>query len=240
MPVSALKVQEVDVRSPSPKSLLKERSRKAAKVKKLSEAKISEVPSISQKTPEELALHYRSGARKLALSMVAKWKCRLDADDLQSVIDLAVCEAAARYNSAHGAGFMTFLYYHLKGKLVKAIAKRANDRLLFIDDYEMSRMSVRGDDETSTVRCKEWKHYASDESGSVSTEEALYQRELLDHCYKACQRLRGIEKEVITSLYFEDKELSQVTSEMGYSRGHIFRVRTRALEKLRKSLAAHA
>ena len=213
-----------------------------AKVRKLCEA-----PAVTHAahvpTPQEindLIIQYRPAARKLALSMISKWKCRLEKDELQSVIDLALCEAASRFNRSHGAAFMTFLYYHLKGKLIKTIAARADQGLVFVDDYEKPRLKVHGDDECSEVRTSEWRSYGtSAEEVSFEPEEVLYRQQVVDLCWKACQRLRGIEREVIWRIYFESKELSQVTAELGYSRGHLFRVRMRALDKIRRAVAQY-
>ena len=235
MSASALKFAGKDESSFSPVG-----SPTKAKVRKLCDA-----PHLPQKTSspaarEKLTLQYRDAARKLALSMISKWKCRIERDELQSVIDLALCEAATRYNHSHGAGFMTFLYYHLKGKLIKTIVQRADRALVFIEDYESSRLAVSGDDEFCNVRSVEWLCLATQaQSNHLEADDALYRQQLIDICHKACERLRGIEREVIWQIYFQNKELSQVTSEMGYSRGHLFRVRMRALNKIRRAVKAY-
>lgn len=252
MPASALKVQPVSrLEQPLPNPLPSKGNGSArrlpatrspqtrSKVRKLCDTPISTQPPVLHADAHELAMQYRSAARKLALSMVTKWKCRLEKDELQSVIDLALCEAASRYNCAHGAAFMTFLYYHLKGKLIKTIAARADTGLVFIDDYERSRLSVYGDDESSDVRTSEWRSYGNVMDIAYEPEDALYRQQLVELCLKACQRLKGIEREVIWRVYFENKELNEVTTEMGYSRGHLFRVRMRALQNIRKAVAQH-
>ncbi len=218
-------------KSPSSKNLRKLCDAPARKLEKKRDA----TPTA---TAHDLALRHREAARKLALSMITKWKCRLEPDELQSVIDLALCEAASRYNQSHGAAFMTFLFYHLKGKLVKTIAARAKQGILFIDDYEKARFVVCGDDESSDVRSSEWKTLCRDMNTDMQPDELLYRRQLVELCQTACRRLRGIEREVIRQIYFENKELADVTAEMGYSRGHLFRVRMRALAKIRRSVGA--
>ncbi len=231
----ALKVSESEV---APKSRPKFKKKPAAKVRKLCDLTANSGTVPNPAAARALALRHREAARKLALSMITKWKARLEPDELQSVIDLALCEAASRYNNAHGAAFMTFLYYHLKGKLIKTIAARADRVLLFVDDYEKARLSIHGDDETSDVRSAEWRTYSANLESPYQPEETYYRQQLIDLCHKACQRLKGVEREVIMRIYFENKDLNDVTSEMGYSRGHLFRVRMRALEKLRRTVGA--
>src|SRR5690348_15064745 len=70
---------------------------------------------------EELVLRYRMKARKLARSILRKWHSRLDLQEVDSIVDLSLCEAVARYNPAKGASFMTFLFYHLRGNLIRAV-----------------------------------------------------------------------------------------------------------------------
>lgn len=209
------------------------------KVTKLCDAKTSTEESLTLEERKALAIQYRPAARKLALSMISKWKCRLDSDELQSVIDLSLCEAAMRFNQVHGAGFMTFLYYHLKGKLIKTIAARADDALTFVDDYEKSRLTTLGEEEQCSVRSTEWAPLSFCDSEAISLDEMIHKQKLVDVCMKACQRLKGVERDVIQQIYFENKELAQVTSELGYSRGHLFRVRMRALDKIRRAVAAY-
>ena len=194
--------------------------------------------SYSLKERQALAVQNRESARKLALSMITRWKCRIEPDELQSVIDLALCEAAMRYDRAHGAGFMTFLYYHLKGKLIKTITARAEDNLDFVGDYEQPRAMMNGDGEEG-VRSKEWKKLSFCDEEYICLDDVLHRQQLYDRCHQACQRLKGVERDVIWGIFFENKELSQVTSEMGYSRGHLFRVRMKALEKIRRAVGAH-
>ena len=246
MSMQALKFKESDAKrqlrhplqSPFPAPTAKPSPSK--KVRKLCDAPSKKLDSKHTAVdPAELALRHREAARKLALSMITKWKCRLEPDELQSVIDLALCEAASRYNHSHGAAFMTFLFYHLKGKLVKTISSRAKQCLLFVDDYEKARYVVCGDDDSSNVRSSEWKSLCMDLNTEMQPDEALQRRQLVELCQTACNKLRGIEREVILRIYFENKELADVTAEMGYSRGHLFRVRMRALAKIRRSVGAH-
>ncbi len=212
----------------------------ASKISKLCDSKLlsAEQHTLSLEERQSLAEQNRESARKLALSMITRWKCRIEADELQSVIDLALCEAAMRYDRSHGAGFMTFLYYHLKGKLIKTITARAEDNLDFIGDYERPRAMMDSDSECG-IRSKEWKNLSFSDAEYVALDDLLHRQQLYDRCHQACQRLKGVEKEVIRQIFFENKELSQVTSEMGYSRGHLFRVRMKALEKIRRAVGAH-
>lgn len=205
-------------------------------VQKLCDAKRHEASvELSLEERQLLAENHRAAARKLALSMITRWKCRIEPDELQSIIDLSLCEAAMRYDRSHGAGFMTFLYYHLKGKLIKTITARAEDNLEFVGDYERPRPVVDNDADGG-VRSSEWRSLSFCDNESLTLEDVLHRQQVYDLCHQACLRLKGIEREVIWRIYFENKELNQVTAEMGYSRGHLFRVRVRALEKIRRAV----
>lgn len=80
---------------------------------------------------EKLILDHRENGRKLARSVLRKWRARLSLEEVDSIVDLTLCEAAKRYRPDKGACFMTFLFYHLRGYLVRAVASAANANNMF-------------------------------------------------------------------------------------------------------------
>ena len=70
-----------------------------------------------------LILEHRVSARRMAKSILRKWRASLHLDDLYSVVDTALCEAALRFDPERGVQFVSFLFYHLHGLLVKTITR---------------------------------------------------------------------------------------------------------------------
>src|SRR3990167_8004194 len=96
---------------------------------------------LSVSAKEKLILEYRANARKLSRSMLRRWHARLDLEEVDSLVVLSLCEAAARYGPNKGASFMTFLYYHLRGCLVRAVDAAANANVVPAADYEIDELS---------------------------------------------------------------------------------------------------
>ena len=185
----------------------------------------------------ELVLQHREIAWRLALRMVTRWGSRIEHEELRSLTDTALCEAASRYRYDAGAAFMTFFFYHLKGCLVKTIAARSKRNLLLVDDVEtLLHKTGRTVGEEATYR-KEIA-VAADYCDEVSLEDAVVIRDLVNKCVLASSKLRGLDREIIQRVYINGEDLNSLPDSMGFSRGHIFRVRSRAIAKLKKMLKA--
>src|SRR5690349_3051107 len=81
-----------------------------------------QIRTLSDLEREDLITSSRLKARKLGRSILRKWNARLDLQEVDSIVDLSLCEAAARFDPSVGASFLTFLFYHLRGNLIRAIS----------------------------------------------------------------------------------------------------------------------
>jgi len=191
---------------------------------------------------ESLILDYRANARKLSRSILRRWHARLDLEELDSVVDLALCEAARRYNPNKGASFMTFLFYHLRGCLVRAVDAAANVNAIPAAAFEVSELS-------SDYGCDSLRHSVTGNNNAndiaealcnqeyMLPDEVLYKREVSDLSQFACAKLDNLEQEVIYRIYAEEQPLVDIARALGYSRCHISRVKKRALEVLHDNLS---
>lgn len=233
----AVKVRsQVTARMPSAK--------KAQTKAKVIEITLRSRTTPSHEIPEDLrgtyVLRYRMKARKLAKSILRKWHSRLDIQEVESVVDLSLCEAVRRFNPSKGASFMTFLFYHLRGNLIRTVATAANSQLLAILDQES------GDSEDSN----QWMNrgtirgvLASEVTDSLVgaeeelPDEALLRKEIAGLSERACQKLDPLEREVIERIFLNEEQLLDVAKSLGYSRCHISRVKRKALETLHGELS---
>ena len=108
---------------------------------------------------EALVIEFRLKARKLARSILRKWHARLDLQEVDSIVDLSLCEAVRRFDPTKGASFMTFLYYHLRGNLIRTVSSAAT-----ASGYTGTEESEEGDVEMK---------YASRAVNAVEVAEAL-------------------------------------------------------------------
>lgn len=204
------------------------RTHKTAKARKAA-------PILSSAQREALVLKYRLKARKLARSILRKWHARLDLQEVDSVVDLSLCEAVRRFNPKKGASFITFFYYHLKGNLIRAVSEAANA-------HAVPGLSEQEVVHTSQVATGDFHATASDVAEALvsddyeSPDEMLFRRQMAHFSSLACNRLDPLEREVIYRIYVKEQQLMEIARTLGYSRCHISRVKRQALESLHREL----
>lgn len=206
--------------------------------KKAPSKKTKAQKQLSEEQINELILDHRENGRKLARSILRRWRVRMPNDEIDSVTDLALCEAAKRYSPERGASFMTFLFYHLRGHLVRSVARAAQASNVFLAFGHNS-----GTDTT------EWQHVSSESLWSFAPEHLLFgqrdaetpenvvlRMEKIDQCREAVNRLDDLEREIITRSFGSEQPLVDIAKSLGYSRCHISRVKKSALDRLKHIL----
>ncbi|MGI6681336.1 MAG: sigma-70 family RNA polymerase sigma factor [Bdellovibrionota bacterium] len=182
----------------------------------------------------KLILNHREQAIKMAKSILKKWGSYLDDDEIISTSDLSLCEAASRFDESKNASFITFLYYYLKGNLIKAITHSATinglDRDAYLDRIGKSD-SILAKEKLQDALNSEIAD-ATIGSSSKSPVENILKEELYSLSKEAYLKLDDIERSVIEKIYFKGQQVMQVAKELGYSRCHISRIRKRSIEVL--------
>ncbi len=187
---------------------------------------------------EDLILTHRENGRKLARSILRRWQVTMAAEEVDSIVDLTLCEAAGRYDINKGASFITFLFYHLRGHLVRAVASATSDSQLFMAVAQSAGMDVT-----------DWATASANEDGShagaammpdldrqteaESPEALLMKKEKASLCQQAVVKLDELEREIIDRSYGQEEPLVDIAKLLGYSRCHISRVKKRALDRIR-------
>lgn len=216
--VRQVKIHEVKAREP--KTLEKK-------------ARETKIPEKSREELDKLILEHRDNGRKLARSFLRKWRARISLEEVDSLVDLTLCEAAKRYSPEKGASFMTFVFYHLRGYLVRAVAGSANQNNIFsqyarhvgVDPNEFT-----GGEEILQCFVPDCASFGMREIDCP--EDLLMQKEKVELCRDACSQLDELEREVISRSFAEDEALIDIAKSLGYSRCHISRVKKRALDRL--------
>ena len=183
---------------------------------------------------EALVIEFRLKARKLARSILRKWHARLDLQEVDSIVDLSLCEAVKRFDPTKGASFMTFLYYHLRGNLIRTVSSAAT-----ASGYTGAEENEEGESEMKyAARAVNAVEVAEALSGSeVSTpDEVLFKKELIELSKEACKKLDSLERQVIERLFLGEEQLMDIAHSLGYSRCHISRVKKKALEELQSQM----
>lgn len=192
--------------------------------------KKKEKSALSSKAQEALVLEYRIKARKLGRSILRRWHARLDIQEVDSIVDLSLCEAVKRFDPKKGASFMTFLYYHLKGNLVRSVSAAAQANTI-----PLSSTFDGQNDEFGSITALEVVAAVSGTDQRLP-DELLLHKELVDLSQLACDRLDPLERQVIERLYLQGEQLMSIAKSLGYSRCHISRVKKKALENLQSEM----
>jgi RNA polymerase sigma factor (sigma-70 family) len=220
----------------------KSAAKKSAKVIKLSEARKAKAAPPTPYQQEALIIKYRLKARKLGRSILRRWHARMDLDEVDSIVDLSLCEAVKRFDPAKGASFMTFLFYHLKGNLVRAVttAAAANSIPVFAIDETETQVG-----EPDHLFGHQFRAMNSAEvADAVASQDAplpdemLWRKELHSQSTLACDKLDPLEREIIKRIFIQEQQIMDIAATLGYSRCHISRVKKKALETLYNELSS--
>jgi RNA polymerase sigma factor (sigma-70 family) len=199
------------------------------------QAKVAAVQAPKPLSYDELILNHRENGRKLARSILRRWQVNMPAEEVDSIVDLTLCEAAVRYDVNKGASFITFLFYHLRGRLVRAVASATSDSQLFLAVAQSAGLDVSdwttANEDTAVGILPDFNIERQTEV--ESPEALLIKKEKTSLCQTAVYKLDELEREIIDRSYCQDEPLVDIAKLLGYSRCHISRVKKRALDRIR-------
>jgi len=155
---------------------------------------------------------------KMAFSMLSKWRFQLPKGEVESIAYLALCEAASRFDDKRGVAFGTFLFSYVRGHLLKEITASYNRKKRFV---------LVGDEKA-----------AEGPSDLETPEQSAVRRELISILKKARQKLTSLENDVLERCFGDDKTVVDIAEELGYSRGHVSRMKSEALTLLTECFQA--
>lgn len=185
-----------------------------------------------------LILEYRDKTRKLSNGILKKWGSHIEPEELDSVSDLSLCEAAQKFDETKGVSFITFLFYYLKGNLVKAVTRSST-----INGSSQKEFIENIGDDTNLMGYENIKDSINDDisdaligTSSKTPIDILLKKELYNLGKEACIKLDDTEKKVIEKIYLKGEQVLDVAKELGYSRCHVFRIKKNALDNMEKSM----
>jgi RNA polymerase sigma factor (sigma-70 family) len=197
---------------------------------------------VVEATGEELIIKYRTKARKLGRSILRRWHARLDIQEVDSIIDLSLCESALRFNPTKGASFMTFLYYHLRGNLIRAVTTAASLNTVPFSSCEAIKYVAQNESGSHSRKENSGQANAIEIAEaligqeSVMAEDMMIKKEMLELSAEARDRLDPLEREIIERLFIQEQQLLDIAHLLGYSRCHVSRVKKKALRTLQAEL----
>ncbi len=179
---------------------------------------------------EALILDNREKAHRMAYGILRGFGSTIDQDEIVSAADLALCEAASRYEPRPNACFTTYLYYFIKGEIVRSMQESA--RSAANAEAQKHALSAHESEHAQEVIDLEASHV--DENKSSCPERIAYQDELRKMCRAAVAMLSDVERAVVLESHIEENPMLGIAKKLGYSRGHLFAIRKNAERKLKR------
>lgn len=166
---------------------------------------------------------------KLAWKLLNSWQAKLPQDDVKSLVGISLCEAAQNYDGRPNVQFQTFLYYYLRGRLLREISESVKSknvsRQFLCEDVDISCNA-----ETAELSKKMLP------TDSKNAEQLMIDCEEKRMIDQSLAVLDDLESEIIQRHYIDGDSLIDIAEALGYCRCHLSRVKRRALDKLRKAM----
>jgi len=191
---------------------------------------VTEVGKLDDGAKSLIVQHMEIG-RRLAWKLLFSWQARLPEDDVQSIVGIALCEAAKNYDGRPGTQFQTFFYYHLRGRLLREITEIVEQKKFHVErseSYLFDASLAESETDYSNADAISLDHN-NPEQIAVDKEEKL----AFDSAFDS---LDWLEREVINRHYFHGESLIELAEVLNYCRCHLSRVKARAISKLKKSI----
>lgn len=187
-------------------------------------------------TKDELIVAHRDISRRLAVRLLREWRIELNRDELDGIVDLALCEAAERFEHERGTRFTTFLYYYIRGSLLKTIdllvsEKRAVTAVAYSASANRNeRFDI--EDTPELGDCLDPDAHAP--KIWDSPEEMMLRRERIATVARALKNLGEREREVLKRAFELGESPSDIAQALGCSRREVMSLHKQALEHLKR------
>ena len=177
---------------------------------------------------EQIVTENQKYGYRLAWNFLKGWHVRMHPDEVTSIVGMALVEAARRFDPSLNVAFKTFLFYHLKGMLLREISRLVGESKVNLNLF--ASQSASNIQDGQTVDEASWFYVDVDYR---NPEQLMQDEELVALCRKACAELDPLEQEILHRHFVNDEPLKDIAKNLKYNRCHISRVKSIALSKLK-------
>ncbi len=187
-----------------------------------------------------LIVDHRDCGRKLATRLLREWRIQLNREEIDGIADLALCEAADRFDITRGVRFSTFLFYYIRGNLLRMIEKTvAEKRIVQAVQYSISASRNEHFDINDTPDINPVVDPDACLAGESGTPEEFFLRqETIAAVTQACHVLSTQEREVIQRRFMRGESPAEIAQALGCSRREVQFFERSAFNTLKPLLAA--
>ena len=158
----------------------------------------------------------------------AEGTARDEIDDYTQQGYFALLDAVEGFSPEHGAGFTTYLAFHLKAAFrdVEGIRTEKRDALQFADSLDMPLDDESGDTLLDIV--------ADPDNPYQETEARIFTEQLRKALLKALDALPLVKREIIKARYFDGLQRAEIAQRQGRTISSIREQERTALQQLRR------
>ena len=165
-------------------------------------------------TQQALVVESRERGVRVASAIARRWGSTIGRDELQSIVDESLCEAALRFDQGAGTDFLTYGWYFIQGGIRKHITASVGFPTL-LSDTEVTSCS------------EEHRHLQSSDHEH---------REAYQHLSSTLRTLPVLHRRVFVKASVLGHKVAAVARELGYSRPHLSEVHQKALRQVRRAM----
>lgn len=167
-------------------------------------------------------------AIKVGFNILRGWGSYMEAEELKSVVNVALAKASWSFVPTRNCSFLTYAYYTIKSELRTQI------------DFFTRNQKIGVSKSINSLAENEISFTAHNTLAVfLSPEVCLQNKEISCHISAMLQRLSEIERSVITKYFWDGQEIEQIADDLNYSKRHLFRLKNKALLKIRGYLELH-
>ncbi|MCB0323589.1 MAG: sigma-70 family RNA polymerase sigma factor [Bdellovibrionales bacterium] len=187
----------------------------------------------SVRAMQKLVLTHRTSALRMSRSILRRWGSRVDGEELEGVVDVAICQAAASYDPQRGTTFTSFLFHFVRGELIGLVREHVEMRrlretcLLSVRHVQASNGGTTHQQGESGEISSEWASLV----GSITPEDAVERSQMSEALRLALGALTEEQQHLIRLIYFEGRPMQSIMQSLALSRAE---VKTRAAAAVRQ------
>lgn len=215
-------------------------------------------------TRDQLITGHLDYVKKLTAQLKHTYRLDTEFDELVSLGNEGLVEAAERFDPKRGIAFTTFAYYRIRGAIFDGVRKQLREQRSHVpmqieacanellgnsaeretnvtDDLETTIQGIADTvNQLVTVAVLSLDYVPEaqlEDPDALSSIDALLQKEERLHVKSAIQRLPEKEAELITSMYYEGLSIKAAGERLGLSKSWASRLHRRAIRLLTESLS---
>lgn len=193
-------------------------------------------PIAQASTPE-----YQEPAMRIAFSLLKKWRCQMNRDDVQGMVGIALVKAAQQFDPSHGTKFESFLFYYIKAELIKTIegAVKAKKAIEALRDVTPEFGDLNGQSNQNKSKNDEQVLPDPDRisaSPSINPEKKMILEERNELVRQALTRIDEKHRDILEFIYFQQMHPQEIKEKLGLSRSGIKSALRKAKQALEEEL----